>query len=176
MPGVKVNCPSVVQRGVIILTFQDITTILSFIQTTASEQDANVQVQATEEGLLNTLYLTDVPNASSTAYCLLLIAPEGSPAGFAIYIKTYSTWRAQTGLCLEDVFVAPAYRGRGYGRLLMEATAREARRLGCGKLEWMCYRDNETALRFYDGLGAERLEELVVLKMTGEKLARMAGE
>jgi GNAT superfamily N-acetyltransferase len=161
-----------------ILTSSDIPTILAFIQTTASLQDSNLRIEANEDSLLQTLHLSDVtePSSNRIAHCLLIIAPEGEPAGFAVYFKTYSTWRAQAGLCLEDVFVAAAYRGRGYGRLLMEATAREARRLGCGKLEWMCYRDNEAALRFYDGLGAEKLEELVVMKAAGEKLKRLAGE
>lgn len=71
--------------------------------------------------------------------------------------------------------MASGYRGRGYGRLLMEEAAREARRLGCGKLEWMVYRDNENALRFYEGLGGERLEELVVMKAAGDRLDKLAG-
>jgi GNAT superfamily N-acetyltransferase len=155
-----------------------IPTILSFIKTTASEQDTTLRVEANEDSLLRILHLADVPSPESPpiAYCLLIISPEGLTAGFAIYFKTYSTWRGQAGLCLEDLFVAPEYRGRRYGKPLMEATAKEARRLGCGKFEWMCYRDNAAALRFYDGLGADRLDELVVLKVAGEKLQRLAGE
>lgn len=174
--GDRVNCPSIAETGSILIT-TDIPTILSFIQTTASLQDPSLRVKANEDSLLQAIHFADFsePSPSRVAYCLLLVAPEGRPAGFAIYFKTYSTWRAQAGLCLEDIFVADEYRGRGYGRLLMEATAREARALGCGKLEWMCYRDNKTALRFYDGLGAERLEELAVLKVAGKKLERLAG-
>ncbi|ROT37852.1 acetyltransferase [Sodiomyces alkalinus F11] len=106
---------------------------------------------------------------------LLIIAPEtGQPAGHAIYYYNYSTWIARPGIHLEELYVVPEYRRRGYAKLLIDALAAEAARAGCVKLDWVCLRDNERALRFYDGLGVERMENWMVLKADEEGIARLA--
>jgi GNAT superfamily N-acetyltransferase len=88
-----------------------------------------------------------------------LVAEEGEAlVGCAIYYPIYSTFRTQPMLWLEDLFVTPSQRGRGLGRALMRATAREAARLGCWKLSWAVLEWNEPAIGFYESLGAMRDE------------------
>lgn len=96
-------------------------------------------------------------------------------AGFALFYPTYSTWRGAPGIYLEDLFVRPAHRGRGYGKRLLAELARETRRIGGERLEWSVLRWNEPSIRFYEGLGATRLEEWVSMRVEGEgELGRLA--
>ena len=113
----------------------------------------------------------------STGYAktFLLEAPEnGEIAGMALYFHNYSTWRARPGIYLEDLYVRPAYRRRGYATLLLRELAREVRRIEGGRLEWSCLKWNENALRFYEEVGAERMEEWVGLRVEGDALERLA--
>ena len=88
-----------------------------------------------------------------------LVAQEGkSLVGCAIFYLIYSTFRTQPMMWLEDLFVAPSHRGRGLGRALMAATAREAARRGCWRLSWAVLEWNDPAIQFYESLGAERDE------------------
>ncbi|KAK0249924.1 Acetyltransferase (GNAT) domain [Friedmanniomyces endolithicus] len=98
----------------------------------------------------------------------------GAIAGMALYFPNYSTWRSRPGLYLEDLYVRPAYRGRGYGHLLVRSLAREVLAMGGGRLEWSCLRWNEGSLRFYDGLGARRMEGWVGLRLEGVELGEVA--
>lgn len=98
----------------------------------------------------------------------------GKLAGFALYFNNYSTWRAQPGIFLEDLFVRPAFRGKGYGTLMMRFLAAEVLRMDGGRLEWSCLKWNESSLKFYEGLGAERMEGWVGLRVEGEDLMRLA--
>ena len=158
--------------------------MLSFIHAAAAEQDPEAKIEATEDKLRSTLHLEDDgavagkagggTSAARFAYALVIVAPEGEVAGHAIYTYNYSAWRAMGGFYLDELYVARAYRRRGYGRLLIGALAAEARRAGCGKLEWNCYRDNERALRFYDSLGAKRKDSWVVLQVIGEPFDKLA--
>lgn len=153
---------------------------MSFLKTAASEQDSSAIIKATEASLAATLHLDGEPASSPTtprfAWALIIEAPEGEPAGHAVYYYDYSTWRAEGGIHLEELFVVPQYRRSGYGRMLIEALAAEARRVGCTKLEWICYMDNERALRFYEGISATRMNNWVVLRMLDDDVRRLAGE
>lgn len=156
----------------------DIPTILSFIQKAAAETDPSAKIEATEERLRATLHLEGSNDAAGrVAFALVIVPPEGGPAaGHAIYTYQYSAWRAQGGIYLDELYVGAEHRRRGYARLLIGALAGEARGKGCGKLEWNCYRDNERALRFYEGIGARRMDSWVVLRLVGDKFDGMAGE
>lgn len=143
------------------------------MRATATEQGVPDAVTATEADLLDTLDLpdsiVDTPagqgNLSRSARALVLVAPEGEIVGMAIYFVTYVAWAAKSGTCLEDLFVLPAYRRRGYARLLVQAVAKEASRFGCARMEWLSYKENHRALRFYRNIGAKELDNLTVLRL-----------
>jgi GNAT superfamily N-acetyltransferase len=99
---------------------------------------------------------------------------SGQPAGFAIFFQTYSTFRGRPGLYLEDLFVEPGFRGHGVGKALLVHLAKLTRERGGGRLEWSVLDWNEPAIRFYQGLGAEPLDEWTMYRVTGEKLDQLA--
>ena len=93
----------------------------------------------------------------------------------ALYFNNYSTWRAAPGVYLEDLFVRPEYRGRGYGRLLLQELARETKRVGGERLEWSVLKWNEPSIKFYEGIGAKKMDEWVTMRVDLEGLDRMTG-
>lgn len=97
---------------------------------------------------------------------VLVAEEEGRLVAYAIYFFAYSSFLARPTLYLEDVFVVPEHRHRGLGRKIIEALVREARREGCGRMEWMALGWNKVARRFYAGLGAQPLTEWVTYRMT----------
>jgi len=106
-----------------------------------------------------------------------LIAEDGGqPVGFALFFHSFSTFLAQPGLYLEDLFVVPARRGAGIGRALLERLAQVAVDRGCGRLEWAVLDWNKDAIRFYERLGAKPNSEWTVYRLTGEPLHALAGE
>jgi GNAT superfamily N-acetyltransferase len=139
------------------------------------------KVEATEELLLSTLTFadaapSDTPHPKTFASTFLITEPDGTVAGMALYYHTYSTWRARPGIYLEDLFVRPAYRRRGYATLLLRELANEVERIDGRRLEWSCLKWNESALKFYRGLGAVEMEEWVGLRVDGEALPKLANE
>ncbi len=160
--------------------FADIPTLLSLIRELADFENALDKVLATEESLAATLSFASPsssaapPSAPGYAKALLVKAPDGEVAGMALYFNNYSTWTSAPGIFLEDLFVRPAYRKRGYGKLLISALAREVLDIRGGRLEWSCLRWNETALRFYEGLGAKQMKEWVGLRVDGDDLTKLA--
>ncbi|RMD41874.1 hypothetical protein DV735_g3282, partial [Chaetothyriales sp. CBS 134920] len=154
-------------------TKDDIPTILALIYELAEYEKAADQVHATPELLASTLSfpITSSNNDDATAQTftpgyartLLISAPEGEIAGLALFFTNYSTWRAAPGLYLEDLFVRPAYRKRGYGKALLAALGRECLRIGGGRVEWSVLKWNEPSLQFYqsEAIGAARMEEWI---------------
>lgn len=107
----------------------------------------------------------------------VLIAEVGEDAaGFALFFHNYSTFLGRHGPYLEDLFVFPAHRGRGVGRALMGRLAEVAIERNCGRFEWWVLDWNESAIRFYESLGARAMSDWTVYRLTGEPLARLAGE
>jgi GNAT superfamily N-acetyltransferase len=115
-------------------------------------------------------------------YCEALVAEDADDAedagrrvvGFALFFHNYSTFLAQPGMYLEDLFVLPEHRREGHGRALLRAVARLAVERGCGRFEWAVLRWNEPAIRFYEALGAKPLDEWGLFRMTGEALTTLA--
>lgn len=95
------------------------------------------------------------------------------PVGFALYFHNFSTFLARRGLYLEDLFVIPEARGRGYGKALIRHVGRVAVARGCGRFEWTVLDWNQTAIDFYRALGAEILPDWRVCRLTGAALARL---
>lgn len=104
----------------------------------------------------------------------LLAQWSGDPVGFALFFHNYSTFLTQPGIYLEDVFVLPDYRGRGIGRELIRQVARIAVDRGCGRLEWTVLDWNESAIGFYQHLGAAVLPDWRVCRVTGTSLTDLA--
>ncbi len=104
----------------------------------------------------------------------VLIESEGRPVGYAVYFFTYSTFLARPSLYLEDIFVLPEDREHGCGTALMRHLARVALDAGCGRMEWQVLDWNEPAIRFYERLGARRLQEWLPYRMTREELESLA--
>ena len=92
----------------------------------------------------------------------------------ALYFHNYSTWRAAPGIYLEDLFIRPAFRGRSYGKRLLGELAKETVRIGGKRLEWSVLKWNEPSLKFYEALGAKRMEEWVGMRVDGETLQDVA--
>jgi GNAT superfamily N-acetyltransferase len=152
-------------------TAADVPLILDFIRGLADYEKLTHEVEATAESLRATLF---PPSGPGAAECLLaFVGPL--PAGFALYFSTYSTFLAKRGLYLEDLFVRPEFRGQGIGRALLLQLARLANERGCGRMEWSVLDWNEPAIRFYEGLGARRMQEWTTCRLTGEALAQYAG-
>jgi len=106
-----------------------------------------------------------------------VLAEEGAAAvGFALYFQSFSTFVGRPGLYLEDLFVRPEFRGRGYGKALMVFVARVALERGCGRFEWAVLDWNTPARDFYRRLGAQALEDWVGQRMTRDAIARLAAQ
>jgi len=101
---------------------------------------------------------------------------DGAPAGFALWFYNWSTWEGRHGLYLEDLFVQPAFRGKGIGKALLVHCARVAAAQGCGRYQWQVLDWNTPAIRFYEALGAKKLPEWITMRVSGPELARLAGE
>ena len=149
--------------------------ILAFIRALADYERLSHEVEATEEKLRATLFPAD---GRPAAECVLAFAPDAGaaplPVGFAIYFTNYSTFLAKPGLYLEDLFVQPAFRGRGIGKALLLHLAKLANARGCGRMEWAVLDWNQPAIDFYKSLGAERKTDWTVCRLTGAALAQYA--
>lgn len=104
----------------------------------------------------------------------LIAECDGQPAGFALFFGTYSTFRGQPGLYLEDIYVREALRGRGIGTALLKAVAGVAVERGCGRLEWSVLDWNKPALDFYRGHGARPLDDWTVYRIDDNALTQLA--
>ncbi|KAM0425325.1 hypothetical protein ACHAPT_009381 [Fusarium lateritium] len=157
-------------------TRQDVPTILGMMRATAAEQGA--AVKATEQDLLDSINFEDSSETRPGRFAkvILAVAPEGDIAGMATYFLTFAAWLGRSGVCLEDLYVLPEYRRRGYARDLIQAIAKEANELGCSRMEWQCYKDNHRALQFYQSLGANVLDPIAYLRLDKEGMEKLAGE
>jgi GNAT superfamily N-acetyltransferase len=149
-------------------TEADVPVILSLIRELADYERAPDAVVTNEAGLREVLF---GPQRSAE---VLLAFEEGEPAGFAVYFYNFSTWLGQPGLYLEDLFVRPTVRGKGYGRALLERLAQIAQERGCGRMEWAVLNWNDPAIQFYKKLGAEPMAEWTVFRLTRDGIARLA--
>lgn len=106
--------------------------------------------------------------------CLLAEASDGEVVGFALYFNNYSTWRGRQGLYLEDLYVAPASRGRGIGKQLLVRLAQIAVEHGCARMEWAVLDWNTPAIEFYKKLGAQPMSDWTVFRLTGPALLQLS--
>lgn len=146
----------------------DVPLILDFIQDLATYERLRESCVATEEKLRATLF-SDHPAAE-----VIIAGIDGKPVGFALFFHNYSTFLAQRGIYLEDLFVKPEARGKGVGFALLCALARIAVERECGRLEWAVLDWNQLAIDFYKRIGAKPLDDWTVFRITGSALEKLA--
>lgn len=148
----------------------DVPAVLSMIRRLAEFERLSHLCIATETDLLHALFGPD-PKVE------VVIAWEGGEtAGFALFFANFSTFLGRPGLYLEDLFVRPPFRGRGYGRALLIHLARLAVERGCGRFEWTVLDWNDQAIGFYRSLGATVLPDWRITRVAGEALTTLATE
>src|SRR6266536_3911290 len=147
---------------------EDVPISLELIRDLATYERAPDEVVATKEQLVDVLF-----GERPVAEVLLAFEAE-TAVGFAVYFYNFSTWLGRPGLYLEDLFVKPEKRGKGYGRALLVELAKIARHRGCGRMEWAVLNWNEPAIKFYRALGAKPMDEWTVFRLTRDGIARLA--
>ena len=146
----------------------DVPIILKLIRDLATYERAPNEVTATEEQLVDVLF------GEKPAAEVLLAFEKDTPVGFALFFHNFSTWLGRPGLYLEDLFVKPEKRGKGYGRALLVDLAKIAYERGCGRMEWAVLDWNNPAIKFYRALGAKPMDEWTVFRLTRDGIAELA--
>ena len=141
--------------------------ILQFIRALAEYENLSDQVVADEALLKEQLF--ERHHAE-----VIFVLENGKEVGFALFFHNFSTFLGRAGLYLEDLYVCPEYRGKGYGKALLQKLAAIAVERGCGRLEWWCLDWNTPSIEFYKSLGALPMDEWTVYRMTGNTLTDMA--
>lgn len=147
---------------------EDTPVILNFIKQLAAYEKLEHEVTATIEDLKQTLF-SNTPKAE-----VILLEADKTPVGFALFFHNYSTFLAKPGIYLEDLFVLPEMRGKGYGKLLLSFLADLAVKRNCGRFEWSVLDWNTPAIKFYESIGAIPLSEWTGQRLTGETLVKLA--
>ena len=146
---------------------KDTAIILNFIKDLAVYENMLDQVVATEELLGEWLF-------EKKAAEVIFALEDGKEVGFALFFHNFSTFLGRAGIYLEDLFVLPEYRDKGYGKGLLRKLAQIALERGCGRLEWACLDWNKPSIDFYLSLGAQPMDEWTTYRLTGETLHKMA--
>ena len=145
----------------------DVGTILYFIRQLAVYEKMENEVVATEELLREWIFEKGKAE-------VIFVLENGREVGFALFCHNFSTFLGRAGIWLEDLFVLPEYRGRGYGKGLLRQLAKIAVERGCGRLEWSCLDWNKPSIDFYLSLGARPMDEWTTYRLTGDTLKNMA--
>lgn len=145
----------------------DCEVILMFIKALADYEKMADQVVATEALLKEWIF--EKKKAE-----VLFVCDDHREVGFALFFHNFSTFLGRAGIYLEDLFVLPEYRGKGYGRALLKKLAQITAERGCGRLEWACLDWNKPSIDFYLSLGAVSMDEWTVYRLTGDTLTEMA--
>ena len=146
---------------------KDAAKILYFIKELAAYEKMSDEVIATEELLKEWIF------EQKKAEVIFAIV-DNKEIGFAFFFHNFSTFLGRAGIYLEDLYVMPEYRGKGYGKALLKKLAQIAVERKCGRLEWWCLDWNQPSIDFYLSLGAEAMDEWTVYRIAGEKLTEFA--
>jgi GNAT superfamily N-acetyltransferase len=146
----------------------DCATLVALIRELAVYERLEAQVKVTPDDLERNLF-------GRRPYAEAMIAEvEGEAVGYALFFHNFSSFRGQPGLYLEDVFVRPAYRGRGIGRALLTKLAQLAVERGCDRIEWIVLDWNESGIEFYRSLEASPMADWTIFRLADGPLARLA--
>ena len=148
---------------------KDILLILDYIKKLAEYEGLLEEVTATEELLEKWIFEKEKAE--------VLIAEEnGIPIGFALFFHNFSTFIGKAGIYLEDLYIEPECRGKGYGKELLVRLAEIAVERDCGRLEWWCLDWNKKSIEFYLSMGAEAMEDWTVYRISGETLSKLGNK
>ncbi len=148
---------------------KDVTLILWFIKQLATYEKLLDEVVADEETLEEWVF--DKNKAE-----VIFAMEDGKEVGIALFFHNFSTFLGRSGIYLEDLFVIPEYRGKGYGKALLKRLAAIAVERKCGRLEWVCINWNQPSIDFYLSLGAKPMSEWTLYRVDGETLNQLAEE
>ncbi|KAE8354379.1 acyl-CoA N-acyltransferase [Aspergillus coremiiformis] len=168
------------QPTIRLATREDVPLILQFIRELADYEKALHEVEATNESLLETLSFPDSPPKRGSVYTAMICPPATpdnaapTPVGMALFFYNYSTWRSAPGIYLEDLYVQPAARGRGYGFKLLKYLAAKVLEVQGRRLEWSVLKWNEPSIKFYEQVGARGMEEWMKMMVEGDALVKLA--
>lgn len=144
----------------------DVPLILGYIRELAEYEQLLQEVVATEAILEASLF--------EKKQAEVIIAEfMGEPVGFALFFHNFSTFLGKANLYLEDLYVTPSMRGKGFGKIILAYLAKIAVERGCGRLDWWCLDWNKTSIEFYKEMGAIPMDEWTVYRVEGEKLAAL---
>ncbi len=146
---------------------EDVSLILDLIKGLAKYEKMLDQVVATEEDLKESLFIKKQAE-------VVIGEEKGKPVGFALFFHNYSTFLGKANLYLEDLFVKPEYRGRGYGKTLLSFLGKIAVDRNCGRLDWWCLDWNTSSIEFYKEMGAIPMDEWTVYRVEGKQLGKLA--
>lgn len=150
-------------------TAQDIPLILSFVRKLADYEKMTDEVVATEELYREWLFEKQIAR-------VLFVLEDGREVGFALFFLNFSTFVGRGGIYLEDLFVDPEYRGKGYGKALLRELVRLAVEEGCGRMEWCCLNWNQPSIDFYRSLGAIPMDQWTMYRLTGQALRELGSQ
>ena len=148
---------------------QDVPLILQFIKELADYEKMLDEVVADEDTLETWIF--DKQKAE-----VIFALEDGNEIGFALFFHNFSTFLGRSGIYLEDLYIKPAFRGKGHGKAILKKLASIAVERGCGRLEWWCLDWNKPSIDFYLSLGAEPMSDWTVYRIAGDTLAQMAKE
>ncbi len=142
---------------------EEVGLVLKFIKGIAEYEKLSDQVEANEEILYDSLFVKE------DAKVIIAFDENKTPLGFALYFYNFSTFKGKKGLYLEDLFVYPEHRGKGYGNMLFKYLITEAKKNNCGRMEWVCLKWNRSAIEFYNKKGAQELSEWTTFRLDENK-------
>lgn len=148
-------------------TENDVSLILYFIKELAEYEKMLDEVVATEELLKEWLFEKNKAE-------VIFVLEDNVEVGFALFFHNFSTFLGRAGIYLEDLFVKPEFRGKGYGKDVLKKLAQIAVERGCGRLEWWCLDWNQPSIDFYLSLGAEPMSDWTTYRIAGDTLKKMA--
>ncbi|MDD5953170.1 MAG: GNAT family N-acetyltransferase [Oscillospiraceae bacterium] len=146
---------------------QDVPLVLEFIKGIAAYEKMSDEVVATEALLEEWLFDKGIGE-------VFFAVVDGKEVGFALYFYNFSTFVGRGGIYLEDVFLWPEYRGRGYGKAMLKKLAQTAVSHGCGRMEWCCLDWNQPSIDFYLSLGATPMKDWTTYRLAGDTLKKLA--
>jgi len=146
---------------------KDTELILFFIKSLAEYEKMSDEVSATPELLKEWLFEKKIAE-------VIFPVVDGKEIGFALYFHNFSTFLGKAGIYLEDLYILPEYRHKGYGKQVLKKLASIATERGCGRLEWWCLDWNKPSIDFYLSLGAEPMSDWTTYRITGETLRNLA--
>ncbi len=146
---------------------RDVPLLLNFIRSLAEYEKMLDEVVATPELLTEWIFRKEKAE-------VIFALEDGKEVGFALFFHNFSTFLGRAGIYLEDLFVLPEYRGKGYGKGLLQTLGRIAAERGCGRLEWWCLDWNQPSIDFYRSLGAVPMDEWTTYRIAGDTLESLA--